>query len=335
MRPLSASGSENHGFASPFGPLIQENNIVPISYYEGYTIRPDDSASSEDRWEAPPKKSIPATQEDLHTEVIRQRQTGRTACRELEECHGPKRQYIDRLIRERNASTLLGYFEVALLRLERIPKDSGKASNRNSGHSYQARDYKQNDSTKPRQKTVYMHIILRYTKNPNKSLDERLPGDVFVPPTFSDESSMLPVTSQRPILAREYPYTTGIERVISPLSSRYISRGTQTTFPAHARPYSDGYCGENTDDVTLRGDTVEDTWSATTKTEEQIPRNSTSDHELASMKDSAVAYDFVDGSSEKESRSIDEYEKPPWFRNLQPGLLPLHLQNMKCRPDQS
>ena len=351
MRPLNASGSEDHGFATPFGPLIQENNIVPISYYEGYTIRPDDSASSEDRWEAPPKKSIPATQEDLHAEVVRQRQTGRTACRELEDCHGPKRQYIDRLIRERNASTLLGYFEVALLRLERIPKDSGKASNRNSGHTYQARDYGQNDSTKPRQKTVYMHIILRYTKDPNKSLDERLPddfalrnqnvdssrrrhssdGDVFVPPTFSDECSMLPVTSQRPILAREYPYTTGIERVVSPLSSRYISRGTQTTFPAHARPYSDGYCGENTDDETLRGDTVEDTWSTTTKTEEHIPRNSTSDDdELASMRDSAVAYDFVDGS-----RGTDEYEKPPWFRNLQPGLLLLHLQNMNCQTDQS
>lgn len=341
--------SEHHNRATSFAPPLAENNTVPLAYYEGYTVRPDDLASSEERWSIPPRKSIPATQEDLHTEVIRQRQSGRTACRELEDCHGPKRQYIDRLISERNASTSLGHFEVAQLRLERILRDSGKTSNRNSGRNYHARDYKQKDSTKPRQKTVYMHIILQFMKNPNKSLvdippdnfaprnpnvgNSHLSGrqhaseeDVFTPSMSSDDQpSLIPRTSQRPILARGYPYTTGNE-VVSPPSSLYISRGTQTTFPAHVRPDSDCCSGNDTDDATSGGASAEDTWTTTTHIEEELPRHSTSSvNEVVSMGDPAAAHESTNDSTEKESGGVDEYEKPPWFHNLQPGMLLLHL----------
>ena len=322
---------------------------MPLADYEGYTVRPDDLASSEERWSFPPTKSIPATQEDLHTEVIRQRQSGRTACRELEDCHGPKRQYIDRLISERNASTSLGHFEVAQLRLERIPRDSGKSSNRNSGRNYHARDYKQKDSIKPRQKTIYMHIILQFMKNPNRSLAD-IPPDNFAPrnpnvgnshlrgrqhtseedkftPSMSsnDQPPLIPGTSQRPILARGYPYTTGNEQVVPTPSSLYNSRGTQTTFPAHIRPHSDCCSGDNTDDATFGGASAEDTWTTTTHIEEELPRNSTSSvDEVVSMGDSAATHDSTNESTENESGGIDEYEKPPWFHNLQPGLLLLH-----------
>lgn len=340
--------SEHHGRATPLGPLFPENNVVHVPYYEGYTMRPDDLASSDDRWSLPPRKSIPATQEDLHAEVIRQRQSGRTACRELEDCHGPKRHYIDRLIKERNASTSLGYFEVAQLRLERIPRDSGKASNRYSGRNYQARDHKQKDSAKIRQQTVYMHIILRFMKI-SKNLDEVRPDnfalgnsnvsnvhrrgsqptseeDAVMPFGFSNgEPSVLPEPSQRPVLARGFPYTTGIERVVQPPSSRYVSRGTQTAFPADTGPYSDRCSGDYPDDATLEGAIAEDAWTATTNTEEEMLGNPpSSTDEVASMGYSAAAREPVEGSTKKASGAMDEYEKPSWFQNLQPGLLLLH-----------
>ena len=342
---------EHHDRATLIAPPSAENNIVPFAYFEGYTIRPDDLASSEKRWSLPPKKSIPATQEDLHIEVIRQRQSGRTACRELENCHGPKRQYIDRLIDERNASTSLGHFEVAQLRLERIPRDSGKASNRNSGRNYQARDYKQKDSTKPRQKTIYMHIILQFMKDPSRGLayippdntahckpnvgNSHLSGaqytseeDIFVPLMSSnDQPTLMPGTSQRPILARGHPYTTGNEQSSSSPSSRYISRGTQTTFSAHTRPHDDCWGGDHSDEATPWEASAKDTWITTTNVEEELPRNSPlSNDETVSMGDSAAAHESANDSTGRESRGIDEYEKPPWFQNLQPGLLLLHLQ---------
>lgn len=350
-RPPNAPTSQHHGRATSFSPLLAERNVMPIPHYEGYTVRPDDLASSEERWEHPPKKSIPATQEDLHTEVIRQRHSGRTACRELEDCHGPKRQYIDRLIRERNASTSLGHFEVAQLRLERITRDSGKASNRNSGRNYNARDYKQKDPTKPRQKTVYMHIILQFMRNSHRRLSE-IPSDNFaprhpnvgnshsggrqytseevclIPPTSSnDQPSLLPENSQRPILARGYPYTMVNEQVSSPPSSRYISRGTQTALPFNTSPHSDWCSSENTDHTTPGNASADDGWTTTTNVEEEMPRNSSSsDDEVISMGDAAAAHDISNESIENESISIDEYEKPPWFKNLQPGLLLLHFQ---------
>ncbi len=349
MPPLS----EHHGHATPFSPPFVENSISPVPYYEGYTIRPDDFASSEDRWSLPPKKSIPATQEDLHTEVIRQRQSGRTACRELEDCHGPKRQYIDRLIKERNASNLLGHFEVAQLRLERIPKDSGKSSNRSGGRNYHAREYKQKDSTKPRQKTVYMHIILQFIKDPKRRL-ARTPQDGLAPcspnvgnshrsatratPYALNEDNLIPLTSSdkqfpvlletshRPLLARGYPYTTGNEQASPPPSSRYISQSTQTTFRVHASTHSEYCSGENTDDATIGNAPLEDTWTTTTSSvEEEMPRNSpSSDDEAVPVNDnSAAAHEMANESTEEESRGIDEYERPSWFQNLQPGLLPL------------
>ena len=42
------------------------------------------------------------------------------------------------------------------------------------------------------------------------------------------------------------------------------------------------------------------------------------------MGDSAATHDSTNESTENESGGIDEYEKPPWFHNLQPGLLLLH-----------
>ena len=342
---------EHHDRATLFGPPFAENNIVPFAYYEGYTIRPDDLASSEKRWLLPPKKSIPATQEDLHTEVIRQRQSGRTACRELEDCHGPKRQYIDRLISERNASTALGHFEVAQLRLERIPRDSGKASNRNSGRNHQTRDYKQKDSTKPRQKTIYMHIILQFMKNPNRGLayippdntaprkpnvgNSHLSGaqhtseeDIFIPlGSSNDQPTLMPGTCQRPILARGHPYTIGNEQFLSSSSSRYISRGTQTTFSGHTRPHNDCCSDDHSDDAMPCEDSAKDPWTTTTNVEEELPSNSPlSNDEVVSMGDSAAAHESANDSTGGESSGIDEYEKPPWFHNLQPGLLLLHLQ---------
>ena len=351
MRPPNPPIPEHHSRATAFGPPLAEKNVVPVPNYEGYTIRPDDLASSEERWSLPQMKSIPATQEDLHTEVIRQRQSDRTACRELEDCHGPKRQYIDRLIRERNASTSLGHYEVAQLRLERIPRDS--KANRDNGRNYHARDYKQHDSTKPRQKTVYMHIILQFMKNPNRSLAE-IPPDNFVPRNSnignshhsgwqhdseednfilsmsSNQPFVLPGTSHRSILARGYPYNTGNEQVISPRSSQYISRGTQTTFPVPTRSHSNCCSGDNADDATLGGASGGDTWTATTKFDEELPRNSSSSgDEVVPTENSAAADEVANESIGKESKGVDEYEKPPWFQNLQPGLLLLHFQNMK------
>ena len=349
-RPSVPPIPEFHGPATPFGPSFAENSTVMVPYYEGYTIRPDDLASSEDRWLFPPRKSIPATQEDLHTEVIRQRQSGRTACRELEDCHGPKRQYIDRLIRERNASTSLGHFEVAQLRLERVPKDSGKASTRNSGRYYYGRDYKPKDSSKPRQKTVYMHIILLFIKNPNKGL-ARVPPDNFAPrnlivensqrnakahstdeeifiPSMSsdDQSPVLPEVSHRPVLARRCTYATGSEQDTSPSSIRYISRGTQTTLPAHARSYSDWGSSKDTDDTTLGDAFAEDTWTTTSNFDKEMPKDSpSSDDEVVSIGNSAVAHESASESTEEEVRGFDEYEKPPWFQNLQPGLFLLQF----------
>lgn len=349
-RPPNPPVLEDHDPGTLFGPPVAKINIVPVPYYEAYTIRPDDLASSEERWSLPPKKSIPATQEDLHAEVIRQRQSGRTACRELEDCHGPKRQYIDRLVRERNASTSLGRFEVAQLRLERVPRDSGKASDRNSGRTYHARDYKQRDPPKPRQKTVYMHIILQYMKNPNRS-HAQIPPDVFapcnanvdnsyrsgrqrtsvedflIPPMPSnDQPSVLPSNIQRPILARGYPYTMANEQMILPPPSCYISRGTQISLPAHTRLHTDCCSGDNSDEPTLGSVAAEDAWTATANVEEKLPSNShSSDDEIVSTGDSAAAREFASESIDNESESTGEYEKPPWFQNLQPGLLLLHL----------
>ena len=341
---------QSHGYAGPFGPTLAEDNIVPVPYYEGYTIRPNDLASSEERWSLPPKKSIPATQEDLHAEVIRQRQSVRTACRELEDCHGPKRQYIDRLIRERDASTSLGHFEVAQLRLERIPRDSGKASHRISGRNYHARDYKQKDSTKSRQKTVYMHIILRFMKNPNMGLaqipqDNCIPcnanidngyhsggqhtseDEILIPLVLSnDEPSFLPGIRPRPTQPRGYPYTAAEEQIISSLSSRYISRGTQTTFPVHNRPRDDWPSVDATGNATLGGGPTEHAWTTTSNVEEEMLRDSpSSDDEVVSLGDSAAAHEFANESPVNECRSIDEYQKPPWFQNLQPGMSLLDL----------
>lgn len=344
--------SELHNHAIPVGPPLAKTSMVPVAYYEAYTIKPDDIASSEKRWSLPPKKWIPATQEDLHTEVIRQRQSGRTACRELEDCHGPKRQYIDRLIMERNASTSRGHFEVAQLRLERIPRDSGKASNRNSGRNYHTHDYKQQDSTKTKLKTVYMHIILQFMKNPSRSLAE-IPPDNYAPrnpnvgkshrserhdtseedivraPVSSiDQPSLLREIRQRPMLARGYPYLTENEPADPPSASRYISRATQTTFPAHTKPHSDWCNSHNTDDATPGGAFREDTWATNTKVEEGTPRySSSSDDEVVSTGDSAAGRESENGSTGKETRGTVEYEKPPWFQNLQPGLLLLHVQS--------
>ena len=334
---------------------------MPIPFYEGYTIRPDNLTSSEYRWSLPYKDPLLVTQESLHTEVIRQRQSGRTACRELEDCHGPKRQYIDRLIRERNASTALGYFEVAQLRLERIPKDSAKISNRSSGRSYHARDYKQKDSTKPKQKTLYMHIILQLIKSPSRSLAEIPPGDIafhntdfsndhrialaptidkdksLTPVSFNEQSHTLSGTSYRPLLARGYPYTAGNEQATSSISSRYISQGTQTTFSILPRPYSDRCSNENDNDPTLGNAPTDDNWTtAASSVEDETPRLSpSSDDEVISMGDSAAAHEFLDKSTEEEAKGIDEYEKPPWFQKLQPGLLLHSLSIMGCRIDQS
>ena len=336
-RPSVPPVPEHHSPTAPFSPPFAENNNAPAPYYEGYTIRPDDLASSEDRWSLPPKKSIPATQEDLHTEVIRQRQSGRTACRELEDCHGPKRQYIDRLIRERNAVSSSGYFEVAQLRLERIPKDSGKASNRNGGRNYHARDYKQKDLTRPRQRTVYMHIILQFIKNPNSGLAgtpqdkfalrspivsnshpsarHNSPDEDTITPLIpsDDQSPVLPEASRRPVLARGCAYATGRKQVLALPSSRYISRGTQTTLPSHTRPPSDWCSDDDTDDArrTTAGNA-----------DEGMPKNSPSiGDELSSMSNTTTARELASEPTEEESSDIDEYEKPVWFQNLQPGLL--------------
>ena len=345
-RPSILPLSEHHGLATPFSPLFAENNIIPIPLYEAYTIRPDNFASSEYRWSLPLKDPLPVTQESLHTEVISQRQSGRTACRELEDCHGPKRQYIDRLISERNASTALGYFEVAQLRLERIPKDSVKGSNRN-GRSYHARSYKQKDSTKPRQKTLSMHIILQFVKNPSRSCAEIPPSNLtthdmdsrneqhialarttdedsfIVPMSSNDQSHILPGTSNRPVLARGHSYRAGNEQATSFIPSRYISQGTQTTLSMSPRPHSDWCSDENDNDATLGNASLGDNWTtaASSVEEETLMLSSSSDDEVISMGDSAAAHEFPDGSTEEELKGIDEYEKPPWFQNLQPGLL--------------
>ena len=346
MRPSLAPFPEHHGPAIPFASSFPENNVSPVPYYEGYTIRPDDLSSSEDRWAAPPRKSIPATQEDLHTEVIRQRQSGRTACRELEDCHGPKRLYIDKLIKDRNASTSLGRFEVAQLRLERIPKDSGKSSNRSSGRSSHVRDNKQKDLTKPRQKTVYMHIILQFIKNPSRgiagiseetfalhnpnvgnshtsakahSTDE---GNIITPLSSDDQSPVLPKANRRPILARGRTYATGSEQCISLPSGHYVSRGTQTTLPAHSRPRNDWYSNGNTENAIIGDASAKDTRITNSHVDQEIPRNSpSSDDDSVSVGDSVASHEVAIESTEDESKDIVEYEKPSWFHNLQPGLL--------------
>ena len=342
-RPSDPPVPEYHGPATSFHSPFAVNIALPIPYYEGYTIKPDDLASSEDRWLIPLRKSIPATQEDLHTEVIRQRQSGRTACRELEDCHGPKRQYIDRLIKERSASTSLGHFEVAQLRLERIPKDSGKASNRSSGRSSHTRDNKQKDLAKPRQRTVYMHIILQFIRDPSRSITgipqetmtPRNPNvcnsnpsakpysvdedTITTPMSSDDQSSVFSEASHRPTLARGRTYAAGNEQFRSLPSSHYITRGTQTTLPANTRPR----CSEKIeDDTTQGGASAEDTRTTTHNVNEGIPQNSpSSDGEAVSVCDSEASHVSAIECTEEESRSVGEYEKPPWFQNLQPGLL--------------
>ena len=336
---------------TPFGPPDPHINTVPMPHYEAYTIRPDDLVSSEERWSSPPMKSIPATQEDLHTEVISQRQSGRTACRELEDCHGPKRQYIDRLIRERNTCTSVGHFEVAQLRLERVPRDSVEASNRNSGRSYHARDYKHRDPTKPRQKTVYMHIILQYMENPNRSPVTPAPGNStrcnasvddsyrsgrqhtleegsLIPSIHPDnQPSVLSVNVQRPGLVRRYPYTARNEQRLPLSSSLYVSRGTQTSSPEHSGIHSD-YCSGGNNDISTPGITPSGSIGATSAdVEQELPNSShSSDDEIASMEDSPAAPEYVDELAEKDSTSANGYEKPPWFQNLQPGLFLFRLQ---------
>ena len=344
---------KDHDPATPFGPPNTHINTVSMPHYEAYTIRPDDLVSSEERWSSPPMKSIPATQEDLHTEVISQRQSGRTACRELEDCHGPKRQYIDRLIRERNTCTSRGHFEVAQLRLERIPRDSVKASNGNSGRSYHARDYKHRDPSKPRQKTVYMHIILQYMENPNRSPVPPAPGnstrcnasvndsyrsgrqhtleeDSLISPIHPDnQPSLLPVNKQRPGLAGRYPYTARNEHIVSFSSSLYISRGTQTSSPEHSGLHSDCCSGDN-NDISTPGITPAGSIGATITDVEQEFSNSShsSGDEIAATANFAAAPKCVDELAEKESTSANGYEKPPWFQNLQPGLFLLRLQEL-------
>lgn len=334
--------SDYHPHATP------DSSILHLGRYEGYTIKPDDIASSEKRWSLPPRKPIPATQEDLHTEVIRQRQSGRTACRELEDCHGPKRQYIDRLIMERNASTSLGHFEVAQLRLERIPRESRRAYNRSGGRNYDTHDYKHKESTKPKLKTVYMHIILQFMKNASRSLvetasDNYAPRNPSVGETYHGERQntseedfstapitpihqppLLHVSSQRPTQAREYRYTTDDEQSVSPSPSCYISRGTQTASPAHAKLQTD----EIADDAPPGDASSEESCVTYTNVEEGIPRSSpSSDDEVVSTRDSPATSESENESTGKESKGIDEYEKPPWFQNLQPGLLLLHIPN--------
>ena len=342
---------KDHDPEAPFGPPNTHADTVPMPHYEAYTIRPDDLVSSEERWSSPPMKSIPATQEDLHTEVINQRQSGRTACRELEDCHGPKRQYIDRLIRERNTCTSRGHFEVAQLRLERIPRDSVKASNRNSGRSYHARDYKHRDPTKPRQKTVYMHIILQYMEDPNRSPVPPAPGnstrcnasvndsyrsgkqhtleeDSLISPIHPDnQPSLLPVNRQRPDLAGRYPYTARNAHTFPLSSSLYISRGTQTSSPEHSELHGDCCSGDN-DDISTPGITPAGSIGATiTDVEQELPNSShSSGDEIAATGNFAAAPECVDELVEKESTSANGYEKPPWFQNLQPGIFLFRLQ---------
>ena len=345
-RPSVLPVPEHHGPATSFRSPFAVNIALPTPYYEGYTIRPDDLASSEDRWSIPPRKSIPATQEDLHTEVIRQRQSGRTACRELEDCHGPKRQYIDRLIKERSASTSLGHFEVAQLRLERIPKDSGKASNRSSGRSSHTRDNKQKDLAKPRQKTVYMHIILQFIRDSSRGITGIPQGalaprnlnvanshpsarpystdedTITTPMSSDDQSPVFPEASHRPTLSRGRTYAAGNEQFRSLPSSHYITRGTQTTLPVNSRPRMD-WCSEKFEDDATQGDaSAEDTRTTTNNVNEGMPQKSpSSDDEAISVCDSVASHGSAIESTEEESRSVGEYEKPPWFQNLQPGML--------------
>ena len=348
MRLTSLPNSEHPNNVKPLGPPLAKASTVPVPYYEGYTVKPDDIASSERRWSCPLRMSIPVAQEDLHTEVIRERQSGRTACRELEDCHGPKRQYIDRLIMERNASTSLGHFEVAQLRLERIPRESGKSSNRSGGRNYHGHDYKQKESTKSKLKTVYMHIILQFMKDPNPSrgIAEIAPDnsapcnpnvgkiqsserqdsseeDLFTAPISPiDQSSLLHGPNQRPI--HKYSYITEKEQIITPSSSRYTSRGTQTISTEHTKPNTD----ENTDDLPPGGASSEDNRATNTNVEEEMPRCSpASDDEIVSTSDSPATRESEIESTGKEAEGVDEYEKPPWFQNLQPGLLLLHVPN--------
>ena len=349
--PPISSFPEYYGLATPFSSPVVGNQGMSASYYEGYTIRPNDLAYREGRWSLPHTKPIPATQEDLHTEVIRQRQSDRTACRELEDCHGRKRQYIDRLIWERNASTSLGHFEVAQLRVERIPQDSGKTFDRNGSRVYHARDYKPKDLTKPRQKTLYMHIILQFMKHPNKSsadpssndparsnldvsnihdsnktrvVDEDTPLSSV---SSDDRSRVSSGTNRRPLLARRHPYRIGDEQKGPSVSTSYISQGTQTTPPIHTGPHCNCCNGGLIDDMTFGNVPSEDTLSGTTINEEhESSGNSPSaDDEVVFIDDTRVAHEFTNEPTEEESMSSNEYEKPPWFHNLRPGLLPLHF----------
>ena len=344
-RPSVPPIPDYHGPATPFRSPFAVNMALPIPFYEGYTIRPNDLASSEDRWSIPPTKSIPATQEDLHTEVIRQRQSDRTACRELEDCHGPKRQYIDRLIKERTASTSLGHFEVAQLRLERIPKDSGKAFNRSSGRSSHTRDNKQKDLAKPRQKTVYMHIILQFVRDssrvitgiPQETMAPRNPNvgnshpsarlystdqdNNTTPVSSDDQSPVFTQASHRPTLARGRTYAAGHDQFRSLPSSHYITRGTQTTLPAKTRPRKDWSSEEIEDDATQGDVSAEDTRATNNFNEGMLQKLPSSDDEAISVCSSTPSHGPAFKSTAEESRSVGEYEKPPWFQNLQPGLL--------------
>lgn len=57
-----------------------------------------------------------------------------------------------------------------------------------------------------------------------------------------------------------------------------------------------------------------------------MPRSSLSnDDEVVSIGDSGAAIEVANESTEQESIGTKDYEKPSWFRNLQPGLLPLRL----------
>ena len=79
-------------------------------------------------------------------------------------------------------------------------------------------------------------------------------------------------------------------------------------------------------DATLGNAPFEDNWNTVASSvEEETPRLSpSSDDEVISIGDSAAAHELPDKSTEEDSKDIDEYEKPPWFHNLQPGLLLLH-----------
>lgn len=102
--------------------------------YEVYRITPVGSESSEERWSFAHKTMEPATQGDLRKEVMRQRNSGRSAWDEYSDLRGPKRDYIQRLVKKRNATFSGGHYEVAGLKLEQeFSKDVGRGISRNHG----------------------------------------------------------------------------------------------------------------------------------------------------------------------------------------------------------